>query len=372
MTTKQKKPNRRVWSILLPVIYIAVLVVTVALILKLGSPQKTETPKIGFITTGSMDEPGWNAFNYEGIRAACKSLNVELLVRDGVRENDGSCPKAVAELVEEGAEMIILSADGYSQEMEPLFSQYPQIFFYGLHSNFSVSNLTGYSTRMYQARYLSGIIAGFTTQTGKVGFVATTPTSEVYRGVNAFALGVQRVRPDAEVVLYLTGSAADPEADIAAAQALIQKENVDVITHHQNQYSVIEEAERSQIASIGYYGAERGVSDKMLARVSCNWEMLYTALLEEYLRGRSTHIINDWLGLESNVIDLTGYSSLVSPETIDEVQEARQEILSGLDVFTNEIYDNEGNLRCDQGEAISDNTLIQGMDWLVEGVRVYE
>jgi len=363
--------NKKLRSRLLFVVYVALLILTVVLVLKLGDTPE-ETKKVGFITTGSFDEPGWNAGNYAGIKAACDASEMELLVRDRVPEDDGSCIQAVQELADEGAEMIVLSSFGYSREMETHFRDYPQVAFFGHLSNLNVPNLTGYSTRVYQARYLSGIIAGMQTESDRIGFVATELSNEVCRNVDAFALGVRRVNPDAQILLSLTGTA-EEEGEVAqAARKLIEDGKVDVITHHEEQYSVIDVAEEMGIASVGYYEQYEERSENYLTCAACDWEILYKELIREYLRGQSNYIIADWLGLDSGVIGLTDYSPLVSQEAVDEVERAREEILSGLDVFTYEIYDNQGNLRCGPGEAMSDDYLLRQIDWLVEGVRIYE
>jgi len=359
-------------SPLLMVLYVALLLVTLVLVLKFGSPQEVEVQKIGFITTGDMDTTGWGSENYQGIRTACNNLGVKLLVRDHVSEDDGSCPQAVAELAEEGAEMIILSSGGYSYEMKPYFDQYPHISFYGVFANMDVPNLTGYSARMYQVRYLSGIIAGLRTRTGRIGFVSTSQSSESCRGINAFTLGVRRTAPKAEVVVAWAGTDSTDQKDREAARALISEEYVDVITYHLGQHAVIDEAEEAGIASIGYYEIASDVSDRYLTCAACNWSILYEQLIREYLRGQSRNVISDWLGLDSNAVHLTEYSPLVSQEARDEVSCAIDEILAGQPVFSGEIYDNNGTLRCGEGEAMSDEYLMQNMDWLVEGVRVYD
>jgi len=356
---------------LLVVAYIVLLLVMIMLVVKFGSSQEEKVQKIGFITTGDMDTTGWGSENYRGIRTACNTLGMELLTRDQVPEFDGSCPQAVAELVEEGAEMIILSSGGYSHEMEPYFDQYPQISFYGAFANVYVPNLIGYSARMYQARYLSGIIAGLTTETGKIGFVSTTDTPEACRGINAFTLGVRRVAPHAEVVVARTEGDSTQE-ERKAARALISEECVDIITYNQSHHAVIDEAEEAGIASIGYYETASNVSERYLTCAACNWDVLYEQLIREHLRGQNRYVISDWLGLDSDAVHLTAYSPLVSQETRDEVSRAIDEILAGQPVFSNEIYDNTGNLRCGEGEAMSDEYLMKNMDWLVEGVRVYE
>ncbi len=352
--------------------YAVLLVVTLSLVLKFGAKPEKSKPKVGFITNGDISASGWSATNYQGIKEACDSLGTELLIRSQIPESDGSCPQAVKELVKEGAEMIILNSYGYSQEIKEMLDDYPDVSFYGASANYSAPNLISYSTRLYQARYLSGIVAGMHTKTGKIGFVAAARKVEVYRGINAFALGIQRVNPDAEVVVAFTNTWDDKEKEIKAAEALMQKEGVDVITYHQDYPYVIEAAEKAGIASIGYYEVVEGVSDNYLTCVACDWVPLYKTLIREYLRGQSNDVSIDWLGLESGVVHITDYSPLVSQEARDEVEQATKEILSGQDVFSGIIYDNQGNQRCDVGEAMSDATLTNGIDWLAKGVRIYE
>jgi len=364
-----EKNKRHSWSV---IIYVLLLAVTLAVVLKFGASPEKETEKIGFITVGDTSDTGWSAINYQGIKSACEELEVELVERLEVPENDSSCLKAVDELAEEGVGMIVLNGSKYSGEIMEHLADYPSIAFYDTNVNFYTTNLTTYSSRLYQARYLSGIVAGLQTRSGKIGFVAADKQTEVYRGINAFALGVQRVNPDAEVIVAWTKGMTDEEGGRQKAKELIGKEGVDVITYHQNQPHVIEVAEECGIASIGYYEPVTDVSDKYLTCAMCDWVPLYKNLIQEYLKGQANTSKYDWLGLEAGVIILTDYSPLVSEEARREVEEARQEILSGFDVFHGEIYDNQGIERCGEGETMSDDTLMYDMDWLVEGVRVYE
>ena len=51
---------------------------------------------------------------------------------------------------------------------------------------------------------------------------------------------------------------------------------------------------------------------------------------------------------------------------------AEEELRQGFEPFSGDIRDNEGVVRCRAGEYISDETLRESIDWLVEGVSVYE
>lgn len=354
------------------VVYIALFSLTLSLVLTVGKTPKGEVEKIGFITVGDTMDAGWSAVSYRGIQAACEELGVELVERLAVPEYDGSCIQAVKELAEEGVGMIILSSSEYSVEIEEYLADYPNIAFYDTNAECRADNLTTYSSRLYQARYLSGIVAGMQTENGKIGFVASDQRTDAYRGINAFALGVRHVNPEAEVVVAWTEGMMDQEGGIHMAEELIGREGVDVITYHQNQPDVIHVAEQLGVASIGYYEPVAEATERYLTCAMCDWAPLYESLIQEYLRGQANTSAYDWLGLEEGVIILTEYSPLVSEEAKAEVEEATQEILSGRDVFSGTIYDNQGKKRCSDGETMSDDALMYDMDWLVEGVRVYE
>lgn len=365
--------NKRLGK-LIAVIASAVLVVVliVLIIMMTGREERKEVEKIGFVMSGEMDEAGWNGMHYAGVKAACDKLGTALLVKENVAEFSGQCKTAIQELVEEGAGMIILSSYNYSEEVRELVKQYPEIVFYVNSSEYHDINMTSYFVRMYQARYMAGIVAGMKTESQKIGYVAAMENNEVNRGINAFTLGVRSVNPEAEVVVTWTGSWDDKEQEIAATKELIEKENVDVLTYHQNQPNVVEAADAAGVYSIGYHQALEGYSSKHLTSVVCNWEVVYEEIVREYMVGKANKNDNYWIGLEAEAVDLSAYSAEVTAEIQKEIEEAKIRLVTGKDVFSGVIYDNTGTMRCDEMEFISDEILLEQMDWFVEGVRFYE
>ena len=331
-----------------------------------------DTRKIGYIMTGGKDENGWNGMNYKGISAVCDNYGIELILKEHVNENSGECPEAVSQLADEGAELIILSSYGYPNEVKELIDKYPGISFYGNSADYYSDNMTSYFGRMYQARYLAGIVAGMTTETNKIGYVAAMSNSEVNRGINAFALGVKRVNPDAEVIVVRTGLWDDEEKEKAAARTLIDSYNVDLLTYHQNQPYVIDVAEEEGIYSIGYNEARDGASEKYLTAAVWNWEKLYSDIVTDFLQGKANSKQHHWCGLETGAVGLSPYSPLVTQAARAEVDKAKSEILSGRDIFSGEIYDNTGVIRCENDEFISDTTLMNDFYWYVDGVIIHE
>lgn len=349
-----------------------IIAVILALIIFAGNKEKKETVKVGFIMSGSVEETGWNSMHYEGVKKACEELGTELLVKENIQEFSGQCEAALRELAKEGASVIFLSSYGYSEEVRQIVQEYPQIAFYANSSEYHEKNMTSYFVRMYQARYLAGILAGMHTDSGRIGYVAAMPNNEVNRGINAFALGVKKVNPDAEVIVAWTGSWDDAGAETRAANALIEQGQADVLTYHQNQTYVLDAAEAAGVASIGYHRAAEGLSDNYLTAVECSWQMVYQQIIREALQGKENTEENYWIGLEQGAVGLSEYSPQVSEEERAAVEDAAEKLCKGRDVFSGEIYDTQGNLRCSENEAVSDKILLEQLDWYVEGVEFYE
>ena len=356
---------------LLLVICFLLLAVIIGIVLLMGTTVNKKE-KIGFIITGSIDEGGWNGMHYTGASEACRELGAELLVKENIKEFCGECGPAAEELVSKGCKMIILTSFGYLEEIKDIIQKYPDVSFYGNDFNYHADNITSFFARMYQARYLAGIAAGMQTKTAKIGYVAAMPTSEVIRGINAFALGVRRVNPDATVTVAWSNSWDNEEEERRLADALIEKTGADVLTYHQNRAYTVEEAEKYGVYSIGYHQSPEQHSDKYLGAVTCDWKLAYEAIIRQYLQGKSSEVKIYWVGIEENAVRLSDLSPLLSEEAKAEITKAQEEILAGKDVFSGVIYDNKGNMRCKENQTIRDEIILEHFDWYVEGVNFYD
>lgn len=365
--------NKRVMVSLCVLVVALVLIVTTLFSNGWKKEKKQEVPKVGFIMTGSVDEAGWNGMHYQGILTACNNRGAELIVKENVLEYTGVCPQAIQELIDEGAKIIFLSSFGYAEESKDIIERNKDVIFYSESSSYSnTDNISTYFARMYQGRYLSGIVAGMMTSTNQIGYVAAMDNCEVNRGINAFALGVKKVNPDAQVIVMWTGEWNNKEEEERLARILVEEKNVDVLSYHQNMPNVVMAAQELSVYSIGYHESMRDKADKCLTSVICDWEKLYDEIIRTYLTGKASGGETLWLGIDKGVVGLAPYHPGMPEEVMKKVEEAKAELLAGKEVFSGEIYDNKGNLRCGEGEMISDKTLMENIDWHVEGVSVYE
>ncbi len=329
----------------------------------------TARPRIGFVIIGDVTRPGYNSAHYEGMKKACEMLGAELLLKDKVAENNGQCRKAVQELAAAGANMIFLASYAYPAEVQDLTAEYPNIAFATVSAEVHSRNMTAYFPRLYQARYLSGALAAMRSKTGILGYVGAMQNSEVCRGINAFTLGARRVNPKARVLVTWTGSWQDAEQANANAVRLI-KAGADVLTFHQNEANVADVAEAHGIDFIGYHTPLEGYSEHNLTSVVARWDAFYSVILYRFLRGELNHTRNFWVGIDQGAVGLSPYSVAVTPDIAVRLDSMLQELINNRLIFSGVLRDNTGRLRCGEGEAISDDALLERMNWLMEGVEV--
>ena len=360
----------KIYHILYVVIMSVIVTLVVVQILTATSEEKYPV-KVGCILNGSVSEPGWNGANFDGISAACRSAGLELSVRDNVPEDEMACLSAASSLTADGCEIIFLVSYGYENYTGKLLSLYPDVRFCVTGSETMDDRLIYYLGRTYEGRYLAGIVAGITTETDVIGYVAAMPNNEVNLGINAFALGVRKVNPDARIKVVFTGSWSSIEKETEAVSAL-KSASADIIAYHQDRENVPAACEDLGIDFIGCYEMAGEYSTHCLTSVECDWEKVYGSILRD-IRNRKKITDNIyWPGMSEDAVGLTDYSEKVSLRARYEVSFAAEKIKAGMNVFSGEIFDNNGVLRCAEGEAVGDRSLIFGMDWYIQGVEIYE
>ena len=349
-------------------------IVAIILVIMFGFKVKTDyhKMKIGFIITGDIKETGWNSAHYNGIKTACDEFNLELLVRDKVKENSGLCPIAVEELVAKGSEIIFLESFNYPSEVSHIIEKYPHVFFVTISKKETAKNRTACFVRMYQGRYLAGALAGMKTKSNVLGYVAAMPNAEVTRGINAFALGAQRTNPKAKVVVMWTGDWKNEEVEKEHAKKLIVEAKADVLTYHQNEAATADVADSLGVDFIGFNDLLEGYSEHHLTSLICRWDLFYKDIFRQYFKGDLSSAKYKWIGIQDNVIELSDYSALVTYDMRMKLNSLEKELKYNDSVFSDEIYDNQGNLRCAKWESISDDELLKNINWLVKGVEVLE
>lgn len=343
----------------------------VALICGFRLEPKGQKIAVGAVYIGAANDNGWNENHHRGLARACDEHGCALYAQTGVPEEEGPLKDAVAALVKQGCRCIFLTSYGYGQYANDIAKANPRVAFYTIAGDTAADNCMTYFARMYQGRYLAGIVAGAATRSGVLGYVSAMPIPETVRSINAYALGAHKANPAAKVLVKFTGSWNDPEKEKAAVQTLAAA-GADVMTFHEDSPYALEVADAMGLLTTGYDSVPKGCSHRLLTAAVFNWGVLYERVLSDYLRGRANFSGNYWLGVAEGAVALHPYSDLVSDEAKKLVAVEEEKMKTWRDVFSGEIYDNAGALRCHANERIGDAALFNSIDWYVKGVEVHE
>ncbi|MFI3209255.1 MAG: BMP family ABC transporter substrate-binding protein, partial [Eubacteriales bacterium] len=191
--------------------------------------------------------------------------------------------------------------------------------------------------------------------------------SEVTGGVNAFAMGVYSVNPDAEVYVKVTNSWYDPEGESQAAEALLAS-GCDIITQHCDTPNPQTAAEAAGVYGIGYNSdMSLDAPDAVLTSVVWDWSVYYTYAVESVING--TWDGSNYFGtMESGLVGITELSDFCADGTQEAVDAAMELFESGWDVFDGEIETNTGEIVGTDGESMSDADITGNMTWYFKTV----
>ena len=340
---------------------------------KVGSGEygkKVEPPKLraGFVLLSDTADNGWNEMHYKGIRAACDSLSVQALLMIDIPEEREPLFKAVNDMIADSAKIIVLTSYNYPLLIEDVINAHPEVMFYGINWEFDAPNYKAYFARIYQARYLAGIVAGAMTKTNHVGYVAAMKNVQVFRGLNAFAMGAQSVNPSVKVYVRWTNSWNEGKMEAENANKLIDSSGIDVIGFHQDRAYIIEVAEKRGLYCIGNHVGNNHFSPRMLTSIAINWSIIYADFIQDYIQKKDNENVDYWLGIEKDAVGLAFYSSEVPDSVKALVAEATQKIKAGYNIFSGKVVDNHGKILSEEGESIGDEALHGDVKWLVKGV----
>ncbi len=336
--------------------------------------------KVGVIHLSDPAEGSGYTYTHDiGIQGMQQNLGLsdsQIVRKNNISDTDAAATrKAIKECIDDGCNVIFTTSWGYMQTTAEMAEEYPDIYFsHGTGYMSNGRNFNNYFGRIYQARYLSGIAAGMNTKTNKIGYVAAmgTDNSEVTGGIDAFALGIYSVNPDAKVYVKVTNSWYDPQAEEAAARTLLDM-NCDVIAQHCDTVYPQTLAQEKGVYSIGYNSdMSKEAPDACLCSVIWNWSAYYTSAVQSVIDG-TWDGSNYYGGMSENLVSVTSVASFAANGTQEKVNEAKQQILTGKNgIFDGVIETNTGATVGTAGKTLDDATITGGINWYFKTVNVVE
>ena len=273
---------------------------------------------------------------------------------------------AIEELIEhENVEIIFTTTAKLVDASLKCAIKYPDVKILNCSLNTSHRYIRTYYARLYEAKFLSGMVAGALTKTDRIGYLADYPIYGMIASINAFALGAKMVNPDAKVVLKW--STLKDSWDNEEIYRSFYENGIDFVSDQ----DMITPNKASRRFGL-YQVTDQEIINMTMA--TYNWGVMYERLINMIISGdwgkpdsaKEGKPINYWWGFTAGVVDII-LSQKVPKETRRLVKIMRNLMREGkLHTFDGEVYSQSGELISDSGLDIED--IIQ-MDWLADNVE---
>ncbi len=331
-----------------------------------GPEKKSKQLKAAFVYVGPIGDAGWTFAHNEG-RKTLEEMGIQTNAVESVPEG-AEAERVITQFASEGYDLIFTTSFGYMDATIEVAGKFPNVVFGHCSGYKRANNVFTYFGRMYQPKYLSGIIAGKMTKSNKIGYVAPVQIPEVIRLINAFALGARSVNPDAEVRIVWIGTWVDPTLEMEAANALIDA-GCDIIATGADSAAPMQAAEKKGLYSFGYDSDARNKAPKsFLTAPMWDWSVIYKDVNQKIKSGFTDwENLDYWDGMESGVVKLVPYSTLV-PSDVQKMVDARaEELKENDDIFIGPIKDQSGIVKVPEDVKMTNQELLS-FNWFVEGV----
>ncbi len=271
--------------------------------------------------------------------------------------------KKLEQAVSDGAHVVFTTAPRLSRSTLKMAVKYPKVHFLNCSVDQPYSSFQTYYGRIFEAKFITGAIAGAIAQDDRIGFIGSAPILGIPASINAFALGAQMVNPRAQIELRWSCCEGNPQADFF-------RDGIRVVS---NREIPSQNRMYMDFCNYGTYLLDNLGGLIPLASPVWVWGNFYELVVSAILAGArmddkgSPKSINYWLGMDSGVIDVelshrlpAGVSSLAA--ILRDGLRSRS-----IDPFRRRIVAQDGTVKNDGSRGLTPEELLH-MDWLCENV----
>ena len=278
-------------------------------------------------------------------------------------KTDEAAEQLIEQAIDEGAQIIFTTAPKLNRITLKFAVKYPKLHFFNCSVDLPYSSVRAYYGRIFEAKFITGAIAGAMAQDDRIGYVGSNPIVGVPASINAFALGALMTNPRAEIELRWSCCEGTPQQDFF-------QDGIRVIS---NRDVPSQDKLYSDFCSYGTYQMDDFGNLMPLASPVWVWGKFYKIVVESALAGTlkddkaNLRAVNYWLGMDSGVIDIA-----LSDHLPDGVRVMAEVLRSGirnrtLDPFYRKLVTQDGRVISDGFRRLSPDELLR-MDWLCQNV----
>ena len=268
----------------------------------------------------------------------------------------------LSEVIRNGADIVFEVAPQMMKPSLKIAVDHPDVKILNCTLNTSHKYIRTYYARMYEAKFIAGVIAGALADNNKIAYIADYPIYGMIANINAFALGASFTNPRAQIYLeWSTKKDYDREHFLTENDISVVSDQ-DMITPSDTK------------RQFGLYRIEEGRTLN-LAMPLWNWGIFYEKMIQSILAGSyqtegnsEDRALNYWWGMSAGVIDMICSNNV--PAGVRRLADhLKHDIKKGDMVpFYGEIYSQDGELRNKSNVAMKPEAIME-MDWLVANVK---
>ncbi|WP_267359595.1 MULTISPECIES: BMP family ABC transporter substrate-binding protein [unclassified Methylobacterium] len=337
-----------------------------AFLLLLGPAQAEGKLKVGFVYVGPVADYGYSFQHDLSRKALAEAMpdKVETTYLENVPEADSE--RAIEKLARSGMGLIFTTSFGFMEPTLKVAKKFPTVKFEHATGYKRAANVSTYSARFYEGRYVCGKIAAKLSKTGTVGYIASFPIPEVVSGINAFMLGAQSVNPNVKVKIVWVNTWFDPGKEAEAAKALLAQ-GADILTQHTDSAAPLQEAEKQGKLAFGQSSDQYRFAPKaQLTSIVDDWNGYVVSEAKAVLDG-SWKSHDTWGGIKDGLVVLAPFTNMpadvkaMAEDTVKAIATGRTHPFAGP------VTKQDGTVAVKDGETAPD-PMILGMNWYVKGI----
>ena len=323
-----------------------------------------DTLNVAFIHQLNPDISAWVLGHEDGRAHIEEVFGDKIAVRSYFDANTTEAAEAkIEQAVADGAQVVFTTAPPLSTATLKAAVKYPKVRFLNCSVDQAYSSIRTYYGRIYEAKFITGAIAGAMAGDDRIGYIASYPIFGVPASINAFALGAQMTNPRAQIELRWSCVAGTPQADFLA-------DGIRVVS---NRDTPTQSKMYLDFCSYGTYLMDSRGGLISLASPVWVWGKFYEFVIRSILSGgwkrdkADTTALNFWLGMDSGVIGI-GLSDKL-PEGVRQLANLlKANIAAGqLDPFFRRIVAQDGTVKNDGTVHFTPEEVLH-MDWLCDNV----
>jgi simple sugar transport system substrate-binding protein len=328
--------------------------------------------KVGFVYVTPRLPSGWvhqHELGRLGLeeRLQQQGFKVQTQFAENVAEG-ADAERVIRDMAKQGVGLIFTPSFGYMEPTLKVAAEFPNVKFESITGYKTAPNVAAANARYYEGRFLAGIAAGRLSKSGVAGYVASFPIPEVVQGINAFALGMRYVNPNAQVKLIWLDTWFDPAREREAAMTLMNQK-ADVLAFHTASDAVMVAAQERGKMAIAYHSDMRHVAPQaQLLAITHHWGRYYSDRAKAVIEG-TWQSGTVWGGVHEGMIKVGDFGPKVPKKVQAEILRLQRAVGKGsLLPFTGPILDNQDQVILARGQNLSDEQILN-MKFLVQGVQ---